>query len=91
MSSSMALRRSPNPALSRAGLEDAAEVVHHQRCKRFRVDVFATISSGRPALATCSSTGSIRGCWKSSCRGAERRIFQNGDLPVRIVDEVRDR
>ena len=91
MSSSIALRRSPKPGALTA-------VVFRMPRMLFTTSVAsaspstssAMISSGLPALATCSSTGSRSRMLRDLLVVQEDvRVFQDGDLLVRVVDEVR--
>ncbi|MNV63959.1 hypothetical protein D3C71_1565820 [compost metagenome] len=59
MSSSMALRRSPKPGAFTATTFRMPRIVFTTKVARASPSTSsAMISSGRPALATCSSTGS---------------------------------
>ncbi|MNT69363.1 hypothetical protein D3C72_2076780 [compost metagenome] len=59
MSSSMALRRSPKPGALTAAVFRMPRMLLTTRVARASPSTSsAMISSGRPALATCSSTGS---------------------------------
>jgi len=66
------------PGLSPRGLEDAGGC--YPALKRFGRDVFGDDQRGRAGLGDCSARKAVAECWKSSCRGAESRDFQNGLL-----------
>jgi hypothetical protein len=90
MSSSMALRRSPKPgALTATGLEDATDVVDHQGGQRFAIDVFGDDQQRTAGLGDLLEYGQqVTDIGDLLVVQQDEGIVQNGDLLVRIVDEV---
>src|SRR5450759_426979 len=74
----------------RAGLEDAAEVVDHQRRQRFAVDVFGDdqqrLAGFRHLLEHRQQIADVRDLLVVQ---QDVGVFQHGDLLLGVVDEVR--
>src|SRR3954467_4870749 len=89
MSSSIALRRSPKPgALTATTFRMPRMVLTTSVASASPSTSSATISSGRPDLATCSSVGSRSRMLLIFLKQQHERVVERSDLLVGVVDEV---
>jgi len=75
--------------LDRAGLEDAADVVHHQGGERFAVDVFGDDQQRTAGLGDLlEHRQQIADVGDLLVEQQDERVLEDRDLLVRVVDEV---
>src|SRR5688572_22172008 len=76
--------------LDGAGLQDAAQVVHHEGRECLAVDVFGDDQQRTPGLGhLLEHRQEVTDVRDLLVVQQDERVFQDGDLLVRIVDEVR--